>query len=90
MANDLSSRQWRLDTASPGTVIWRGNVYVKQIEWSNYAAAAVLVLKDANGKIVWSATAASDLSPVRLGDIGWINGLIVDTITNGVCVLYTK
>lgn len=91
MANDLSSRQWRLDTPSPGTVLWRGNIYIKQVEFSNYAAQGnQAILKDANGKTVWSATGEGDLSPVRLGDIGWVNGLILDTLTAGLVTVYVK
>jgi len=96
MANDLSSRQWRLDTpiafGSAGAVIWTSNVYVKQIEFSAYAAQGnKAILKDQNGKIVWSATGAADLSPVRLGDIGWVNGLCLDTLQGGgLVVVYVK
>lgn len=96
MANDLSARQWRLDTplafGQPGAALWRGNVYVKQAEFSNYAAQGnQVILKDQNGKTVWSATGAADLSPVRLGDIGWVNGIVLDTLTGGgLLTLYVK
>jgi hypothetical protein len=96
MANDVSSRQWRLDTprafGTAGALIWPGNVYIKQIEFTNYAAQGnQAILKDINGKTVWSATGAADLSPVRLGDIGWVEGLILDTLTGGgLVVVYVK
>jgi hypothetical protein len=92
MANDLSARQWRLDTplafGNPGAILWRGNIYVKQIEFSNYAAQGnAAILKDQNGKTVWSATGEADLSPVRVGDIGWVNGLVLDTLQGGGLVM---
>ena len=95
MANDLSPRQWRLDTplafGNAGAVLWKGNIYIKQVEFSTYAAQGnKCILKDQNGKTVWSATGAADLSPVRLGDIGWANGLVLDTLDAGLCVVYVK
>lgn len=94
--NDLSSRQWRLDTPTPfgtaGFLLWPGNVFVKQAEFEDYAAQGnTAILKDRNGKIVWQPTGAGDLSPVRLGDIGWVEGLGLDTLTGGgMVVLYIK
>lgn len=95
MANDLSARQWRLDTplafGNAAAVLWRANIYVKQIEFSNYAAPGnQAILKDQNGKIIWSATGAADLSPIRVGDIGWVNGLVLDTLASGLVMLDVK
>jgi hypothetical protein len=95
MANDLSTRQWRLDTplafGNPGAVLWKGNCYIKQVEFSTYAAQGnPVILKDQTGRVVWSATGGADLSPVRLGDIGWVNGLVLDTLTSGLVVVYIK
>lgn len=96
MANDLSSRQWRLDTptpfsAGPSSILWNGNVYVKNIEFTGYAAqTATCVLKDRTGRIVWSATGSTTLAPIRLGDVGWVNGLVLDTLSSGLCVVYIK
>lgn len=96
MANDLSSRQWRLDTPLPfGTaaaILWRSNIFVKYVEFSEYAAQGnKCILKDQNGKTVWDVTGAADLSPIRLGDIGWVNGLVLDTLQGGgLCVVYVK
>jgi hypothetical protein len=96
MANDLSSRQWHLDTplafGNAGAVLWTGNCYIKQVEFSNYAAQGnQAILKDQKGKVVWSATGEADLSPVRLGDIGWVNGLVLDTLQGaGLVTVYVK
>jgi hypothetical protein len=95
MANDVSSRQWKLDTpvafGVAGAVIWTGNIFVKNIEFSKYAVqGAKAIDKDQNGKIVWSATGAADLSPIRLGDIGWVNGMVLDTLDSGLIEVYLK
>ena len=94
MANDLSSRQWRLDTpvafGSPGAILWRGNIRCRQAVFSQYVTGGAdqAILKDQNGKTVWSATGASDKSPVRIADIGWVNGLVLDTLTSGLVEFY--
>ena len=93
MPNDVSSRQWRLDTPVPfgsaNALIWPGNVLVLQAEFMNYAAATDnAIIKDRNGKTVWSPTAAADKSPVRLGRIGWVEGIVLDTLSSGLIVLY--
>lgn len=97
MSNNLSSRQWNLDTpvafGSAGAVLWTGNIRVLQIEWSGYttAAAATVVIKDQTGRIVWTQTVPSGATavPVRVSNIGWINGLVLDTLSGGVVTMYT-
>lgn len=108
MANWLSTRQWILDTpvafGNPGAIIWDSNVFVKQIEFMNYASQGnVCLLMDKNGQTIWFATGASDLSPVRLGDIGWVDGMVLHQLDNAqpsaapgvapigpICVVYIK
>lgn len=82
MANDLSGRQWFFDTAS-GSAVWNHNIKVKQIEFLDYIADTdTCVITDKNGKLVWKGNGAADLSTVRSGTIGWVNGLIVSKIDN--------
>lgn len=93
MANDLSARQWRLDTplafGNPTAVLWKGNIKVDQVIFSTYAAQGnKAILKDQNGKIVWSVTGAADLSPIRATKLGWVNGLVLDTLDAGLVELY--
>lgn len=95
MPNDLASRQWRLDTArpygQPGAILWTSNIFVKQIEFSGYGAQTdTCILKDRNGRTVWSATGSSTLAPIRLGDIGWIDGIVLDTLSSGLCLVYIR
>ena len=95
MANDVSTRQWRLDTPIPfgqaGAVLWNSNVYIKNAEFTGYGAQTdQCILKDKKGRIVWSATGSSTLAPIRLGDIGWADGLCLDTLSAGLCVVYIR
>lgn len=96
MANDLSSRQWRLDTplafGQQGAVLWRANVNVEHFEFSGYTTLGNLaIIKDLNGKVVWQATGTSDLQEVRSAKIGWISGLVLDTLQgSGIVVVYLK
>jgi hypothetical protein len=95
MANDLSGRQWRLDTplafGNPGALLWSGNIKVAHFEWSSYTSQGqVCVLKDRNGKTVWAPTGASDLEEVRSAKVGWVNGLVLDTLDAGVVIVYIE
>lgn len=96
MANDLSSRQWHLDTplayGQPGAVLWQGNIKVAHFEFSQYAAQGnQAILKDRNGKIVWSVTGAGDTEEVRSAKVGWVNGLCLDTLQGGgIVTVYTE
>jgi hypothetical protein len=83
VANDLTSNPWVVDTAS-ATVIFKHNIKVRHMEYSLYGAQPnQCIVKDQTGKVVWSATGAADLSEVRSGNIGWINGLAVPTLDGG-------
>jgi hypothetical protein len=96
MANDLSSRQWRLDTPTPFTsgpaaILWVGSVFIKNIEFTGYTAqTAQCVVKDRTGRIVWSGTGSTTLAPIRTGEVGWVNGLVLDTLSSGLCVVFIK
>jgi hypothetical protein len=88
MANDISARPWRLDTATPGVPVWTSWIKVAHFEFSNYGAQGnKCILKDQNGRIVWSVTGAADLEEVRSGKVSMINGLIPDTIQGGGIVI---
>ena len=95
MANDLASRQWRLDTPTafglPGAILWESNIRMVQAEFSGYTSQSdQCILKDKNGRTVWGATGSTGLQPVRLGDIGWVDGLCLDTLTSGLCIVYIR
>lgn len=95
MANDLSGRQWRLDTAlafgQPGAVIWPGNVKIKDAVFSGYTAqTAACIVKDATGRTCGSVTGSTNLQPIHLGEIGWMSGFCLDTLGSGWVDVYIK
>jgi hypothetical protein len=96
MANDLSTRQWHLDTplafsTGAGAVLWPINFKCLHMEFSNYTAQGQqAVIKDRNGKIVWSATGTADLQEVRSAKIGWVNGLVLDTLQGGFVTIFVE
>lgn len=96
MANDLSGRQWHLDTpiafGTAGALLWPANAKIAHFEFAGYGAQGNLViLKDRNGKIIWQASGAADLSEVKSQKVGWINGLVADTIQgNGIVTVYVE
>lgn len=92
MANDVSGRQWRLDTpvafGGLNSLIWNGNAKIEHFEFTGYAAQGnQAIVKDRNGKIVWQASGAADLEEVRSGKVGWVNGIVLDTCTGGGIVV---
>jgi hypothetical protein len=96
MANDLASRQWRLDTPTPfstgpSSILWQSNVFVENIDFTGYAAQTdQCIIKDRTGRTVWSGTGSTTLAPIRTGRIGWVNGLVLDTLSSGLCVVFIK
>lgn len=81
MANLLHDNPWTLDT--PGAaVLFFTYIKVRQFEWQDFAAGNSVIVQDQNGKEVWKATAPATVSEsvVRSGNVGWINGLILNTL----------
>ena len=95
MANDVSGRQWRLDTAVPfgtaGAIIWNGAVLIKDAVFTGYGAQTdTCIIKDGAGRVVADATGSTTLAPIRMGEIGWVNSFCLDTLGSGVVVVYIK
>ena len=88
MANVLTGRQWKIDTAS-ATALLSSEIKVEQIEFSSYSVDTDTVsIQDKNGRIIWEGNGASDLQTVRSGKIGWVDGLKVPTLTAGKIIVY--
>jgi predicted transcriptional regulator len=91
VANVITGRQWTLDTPGVGVIIYDHEIKVKFIELANYIAAGdAVIVKDRNGRVVWTAVGATDFSEVRSGDIGWVDGLILERLDSGVCRVYIQ
>jgi hypothetical protein len=96
VANDLSSRQWRLDTAvpfsaGPHSIVWHDAIWILNVEFSNYGGDThKCVLKDRTGRLVWPANGSAGKQPVRSGELGWVNGLVLDELDSGLVIVYVK
>jgi hypothetical protein len=81
MANQKAENPMVLDTAG---AIMTGQTKITQFEFIDYAVDTdSVIVTNKNGQVVWKANGASDLSPVRSGKIGWINGLTLSALTAG-------
>jgi hypothetical protein len=92
VANDVSSNPWILDTAGTVPVLGKSNINVEHFELVGYAADTdTCQIKNGAGKIIWEANGAADLSEVRSGKIGWIQGgLFLSQVTAGKVRVYIK
>lgn len=88
MANQLAERPWIIDT--PGaTVLFAGRMKIDHFLFAGYAADTDNVtVTDANGHVIWVENGASDLHSIGTRTIGWVNGLIVPTLTSGKLYIY--
>jgi len=84
MANDLSANPWKIDTPGAG-VIYAFPVKIKNIIWANFTTIAdTLLIQDVNGKdIVNAVVANTSQGMMSFGDMGWVRGLKVITLTHG-------
>lgn len=94
MANNFSSNPWVVDTAfaaapSPGHIT-TSYIRCTGITWESMAAAGHVVITDRNGKVIYDSTNAQANVPVVLGNPGWINGILVPTLTSGTLSIGTS
>lgn len=88
MANVLTANPWVVDTAS-ATAVFSSEIKVRHMEFVAYAAATdKVIVTDKNGILVWQGDGNADLESERSGNIGWVNGLIVSTLTSGKLLVY--
>ena len=86
MANDLTGQVWYIDT--PMTVedpTWKNcNIYIYALNWSNIVAAGDrLTVKDRVGRVIYDVTADAAKENVNLPHLGWVQGVVVVTLTSG-------
>jgi hypothetical protein len=83
MTNQLKTNPWTLDTpaATPITTV---HIKINNIEFVLFTATTdTVVIQDRNGNNVWDANGSGTTGGiiVRSGHIGWIDGLILLTLT---------
>jgi hypothetical protein len=85
MANSITGNPWYID--STGTLITQRFKLDGGI-WNDAASGDLLVLTDNTGRIVLSAKFPTNLEPVTIPKVGWVNGLICTTIGGGNVTIY--
>ena len=84
MPNDLTANPWFVDT--PAT-IWPGRVYIKDLIWNKPTVGATLIVTDINGNTVLNTVANTD-AMFYFGNMGWITGLVVVTMSSGALSIF--
>jgi hypothetical protein len=84
LANDISANPWKIDTAS-ASVIYKGPVKIDNVVWSDYTTTGdTLVITNAAGKQIIKAVIGTEIANQwTFGKIGWVEGLIVSSLTHG-------
>lgn len=85
MANNITGNPLYIDTAA---TLFKQRFKLDAGTWNNAAATNTLILTDFTGRIIFSATFPTDLQPVQLPKIGWVNGLICTIIGGGNVTIY--
>ena len=90
MANKLSGNPLNIDTPSPLPIV-KTAYKLRHIEFVGYTAGTDhLVVTDCKGYIVADllGAAAGEAGVVRTDDIGWVDGIVVPTLTAGMALIY--
>lgn len=85
MANSITGNPWKID--STGTLLSQRFKFDGGI-WTGTAAAQVFTLTDLSGRIVFTTVYPTDLQPVQIPKMGWVNGLICTVIGGGTALIY--
>lgn len=86
MANNITGNPWYLD--STGTLLQGQRFKFDGGTWNDAAATNQLILLDGIGRVVFKATFPTDLQPVTIPKMGWINGLVVNRIDGGNVTIF--
>jgi hypothetical protein len=85
MANDISSNPWYLDTASTTVPVYLYRIKMGPVIWADYTTSGdELLITDVNGKVLIKAIIGAELADQwAFPALGWVNGLILNTMTHG-------
>lgn len=90
MANKLAQNPMYVDTPSNVPIV-NGAYKIKHIEFVGYAADTdSAIVTNLNGNVITEllgASAGGD-GVVRTGNIGWVDGIIVPTLTAGAVLIF--
>jgi hypothetical protein len=88
MANDITSGIWRLDTA-PFTSGTMRRVKIINLNITNATAADHVIINDLNGKSIVDFTASAGDLDYRIGNLGWVNGIVIPSSGLGTTAVVT-
>jgi hypothetical protein len=88
MANDLTGRQWNIDTASTA-LVWPSNIKIDSFVFTGYSNAAHRVIaKDKQDRVVLDTIGEADKAAIQITDVGWVDGLKVTTLGSGMLIVH--
>lgn len=86
MANNFTSNPWVLDTVM--TTPYKAYVRIRDISWTDQGAAGdQLLIQDMNGNTVVDAKASAANVFERFGQLGWVDGFKLVTLTSGKVIV---
>jgi hypothetical protein len=92
MANKLAQNPMYIDTPSSTPIVTTA-YKIRHIEFVGFGADTdQCIVENANGITIaelLGASAGGD-GAVRTGSVGWVDGIIVPTLTSGVCLIYVE
>jgi hypothetical protein len=90
MANHLAQNPMNIDTPGPNPIV-KGAFKIRHIEFVGFASDTdSAIVTNGNGRIIAElvgASAGGD-GAVRTGNVGWVDGIIVPTLTAGVVLIF--
>ena len=93
MSNTLTGRVWVCDTAF--TTASTDRCFVSRMQWNPTTQGHNLIIKDKNGKVLWTSTALGsvDLVGPEIWEnpdprLNYFDGFDVDTIDGGTVYVY--
>jgi hypothetical protein len=92
MANNLSQNPMSIDTPSALPIV-KGAYKLKHIEFVGYSAGTdSAIVTNAYGHVITEmlGAAAGGDGVVRTGTIGWVDGIIVPTLTAGIVLIFVE
>jgi hypothetical protein len=86
MANDITSNPWTLNTI-PFSYPYR--VKITNLNITDATATDHVLIKDINGKTLVDFTASAGDLDYRIGNLGWVNGVVLTTGGLGASAVVT-
>jgi len=85
MANNITGNPWFINATG---VLIAQRFKFDGGTWNAAAADATLTLVDNTGRIVFEAVFPTDLTPVQIPKMGWVNGLTCTVISSGNVTIF--